>query len=372
MNCEPNRDNGISLGIGSTANCNLNCGHCYSRPLRGNTLTYSEFEDIIEGKNKKIHSINFGTGENILNPEFLDMVDLCCKKGIRMSVTSNGYTIGQMDEAILKRFNDVDISLDFPDEIEQNTFRKGASWNFVDEAIKKCQKLRIEFSITTALMNINFKQIPGLLQRAAKENCNLRVNIFKTVPKAGIFEFKLSYDQFWEAVGLLFTHGNLISCSEPIINAMLNIIPAVSQSPCGLESLRIHPDGEVMPCVYWINSNETITLGDGRAIPAEYWTKSTVHIEDLKESFAPAYENESFKRIRTIPEFCRKQCDKVDVCGGGCAGRRYLNGLLDEPDEYCPIYRKLDIPKIEVIKSQDQKDLIHSSYLCTLIFQGRK
>ncbi len=340
----------MSLGIGATANCNLNCGHCYSRPLRGSSLTLEQIMGIVEGGNKKVHSVNFGTGENILNPEFQTIVDWCYDRGMKMSVTSNGYTINQLSDETMKKFNDVDVSLDFPDENEQNTFRKGKSWSFVDQAIKKCQRLDIEFSITTALMNINYKQVPSLLKKAAREGSNLRINIFKPVPKAGVYKYQLTFEEFWEGMQLLFSNGNLITCSEPIVNAMLGIPPIVPQSPCGLESLRIHPNGEVMPCVYW--------------------DQSDLHIEDLSESFAPAFKSESFQKIRTIPQYCLDNCDKVEVCGGGCASRRYLNDGLELPDAYCPIYNKKEIPDIKVTVSESQKDLVHSSYLCTLIFEG--
>jgi len=131
---------------------------------------------------------------------------------------------------------------------------------------------------------------------------------------------------------------------------MLNIPPVVSKSPCGRKSLRIHPNGQVVPCVYW--------------------TESDVHINDIAESFEPAFESESFRRIAVIPAYC-KNCDKVDVCGGGCASRRYLNERLELPDDYCPIYHERDIPEIKVTKSGSTKDLVHSSYLCTLIFEGK-
>lgn len=341
-------EEGVSIGLGATANCNLNCAHCYSRPLRGESLTLNDMKKII--KDKKVTSMNFGTGENILNPDFPEMIDLCHKKGIKMALTSNGYSIMVLPDEQLKKFNDMDISLDFASEAEQNDFRKGESWNFVDEAIKKCQRLGIEFSITTALMNVNYKEVPKLLARAKKEKCNLRVNIFKPVPKAGIYKFQLNYEEFWDAMSLLFTHGKLISCSEPIVNAMLDIPPIVPQSPCGTKSLRIHPNGDVMPCVYL--------------------DESDVHINDIEKSFEPAFKSKCFKNIRVIPKFCKENCDKVDVCGGGCASRRHLNGGLDKPDNYCPIYHKKDFPKIKVIKSESAKDLVHSSYLCTLIFEG--
>lgn len=349
MDNQMSNQEGISVGIGTTGNCNLSCSHCYSKPLRGNTLTYDEIVSIIDGK--KISSINFGTGENILNPDFLTIVDYCHDRGIKQSYTSNGYGVIAMPDETVRKFNDIDISLEFVDKNIQNDFRHGDSWNFVEKAIEKCRRLGVEFSIATALMNVNYKEIPGLLKKVKEENCNLRLNIFKPVPKAGITKFTLTYDEFWAAMSLLFEHGGLISCSEPIVNAMLGITPIVPKSPCGKSSIRIHPTGQVVPCVYWQDSD--------------------VHIDDLKTSFAPAFQSKSFAEIDIIPDFCLKNCDKVEVCGGGCASRRALNSGIGEPDMYCPIYHKREIPVIKVDYAPGEKDLVHSSYLCTLIFGGK-
>lgn len=337
-----------SIGLGITGNCNLNCKHCYSRPLRKKSLTLQQTMGIIE--NKKIHSINFGTGESILHPDFNEIIDRFYKKNVKLSLTSNGLSIKMLSDEQLAKFNDLDISLDFSAKSRQNSFRDGESYNLVMEAIKKCQRVGVEFSLTATIMNINYKEIPKLLKRAAHEECNLRVNIFKPVPQARIYQYQLNFEEFWESIRLLFTFGNLLSCSEPIVNAMLDIPPVVSKYPCGRNSLRIHPDGKVVPCVYW--------------------TDSDITIESLGESFELAFQSESFRRIGVIPEFC-KTCEKVDVCGGGCAGRRHLNGRIDKPDDYCPIYHEKDIPEIKVIPCKKEKDLIHSSYLCTLIFEGK-
>ncbi len=346
INCENTE---IALGIGTTGNCNLNCGHCYSRPLRGNTLSFDDIKLLT--KNKKISSINFGTGENILNPDFVDIVNYCFDQGITLSLTSNGYSLITLPNDVIQKFNDIDISLEFLDEKAQNDFRKGDSWDFVQKGIEKCKYLGVEFSIATALMNLNYREIPKLFEKVKQEECNLRLNIFKPVPKAGITKFMLSYDEFWEAVSLLFTHGNLVSCSEPVVNAILAIEPIVAKSPCGQSSLRIHPTGEVVPCVYW--------------------PEGDVHINELENSFEPVLKSKHFETIQVIPDFCRINCDKVEVCGGGCASRRYLNGNINEPDMYCPIYLGKDVPQITVKHSEDKKDLVHSSYLCTFIFNKK-
>lgn len=345
---EKNRCGCISVGMGITANCNLDCKHCYSRPLRGQSLSRHQIMKIVN--NPSVGSINFGTGESILHPDFNAVIDACHANNIKISLTSNGYSIVQLPDAQLQKFNDLDISLDFTDVIKQNSFRNGQSRSFVDRAIEKCRRLGVEFSITTAVMNVNYREIPLLMKKAAEENCNLRVNIFKPVPRAGIYQFQLNYEEFWEAVRLLFESGNLISCSEPIVNAMLDIPPIVPQSPCGNNSLRVHPNGEVMPCVYW--------------------TESDIHVDNLNGSFDGVFANRNFQKTGVIPAFC-KTCEKVDVCGGGCASRRFLNKRLDQPDDYCPIFHEKEIPQIKVSFCEAKKDLVHSSYLCTMIFEGK-
>jgi len=344
------KEKAISVGIGTTGNCNLNCPHCYSEPLRASTLTLKDVTSLLD--NKKISSINFGTGENILNPDFPGIINYCHARGIKMSLTSNGYSVVALSDEDLLKFNDIDISLEFTDKKRQDDFRHGNSWDFAEQSLKKCRRLGIEFSIATAVMNVNYREIPSLLEKAGRAGCNLRLNIFKSVPKSANSVFALSYDEFWEAVRLMFAHGSLISCSEPIVNAILDIPPVVPRSPCGKSSIRVHPTGGVVPCVYW--------------------PESDVYIRDLQESFAPAFRSRAFKESLIVPEFCTEKCDKADVCGGGCASRRYLTSGIGKPDQYCPIYNRKPVPKIKVSASKTPKDLVHSSYLCTLIFAGNR
>lgn len=345
-------EDGFSLGIGATGRCNFNCKHCYSKRFRNVDLNMDDLRLIIEGK--KVKSVNFGTGENILNPQFLEMVDYLYKKGIKMSITSNGYSLIKMSEADLRKFNDVDISLDFPDQKSHDNFRSGNASTLVSMAMEKCRKNNVEFSMATAVMNVNYKQLPELLKIAGREGCNLRTNIFK--PVGNITEFELSYDEFWDAIKLLFENGRLISCSEPIVNAMLGI-PTIEGSPCGKTSLRIHPDRNIAPCVYW----DTTDLS----------------IDQIKDSFEAKEKSNEFKIIRTIPEFC-KSCKNMSVCHGGCAARRLLTNGLHNPDKYCPIFNGKEeefrekFRGININWSESTKDLVHASYLCTLIFEGKK
>ena len=131
----------------------------------------------------------------------------------------------------------------------------------------------------------------------------------------------------------------LISCSEPVVCAVLGIQNFRESCGCGKKSMRITTSGKVLPCVYWNESRFDIKT-----------------LDKLNEH--------SFDYMRVIPEKC-KSCKYVRSCCGGCEARRVYNNLY-EPDEYCPFVRgeKLCIP----YTMSDSKDLVHSSYLCTMIF----
>ena len=62
----------ISLGIGLTTNCNLDCAHCYRDQNDIYDLTLDDVRKVCE--NLEIGSIGFGTGENGLNPDYFKIL----------------------------------------------------------------------------------------------------------------------------------------------------------------------------------------------------------------------------------------------------------------------------------------------------------
>lgn len=323
-----------SIGIGTTNRCNLKCAHCYSREKAYSDLNYDQVKHIIN--NLDVESINFGTGENILNNDYLRILDLIKERNIKMGLTSNGYTVMKLPDSYLKYFNDIDISLEFPSSEKQSLFRGEGSWDTALAAIERCKKLDIETSIACCMMNINVNDIPDFRMLMKEYDVNLRINTYKPV---NTDEFVLTYEEFWNGFKNIMSSLRLVACSEPIVNAVLGISDSRSACGCGKKSLRVNPDGTILPCVYW--------------------NKSPYKIEDIQ-----AINENTFDYIRSIPKECKK-CKYVQSCGGGCEGRR-LHSDLNKPDEYCPFIRG-DVIELPYVKAES-KDLVHSSYLCTTIF----
>jgi radical SAM protein with 4Fe4S-binding SPASM domain len=329
----------VSIGIGLTNACNLACAHCYRPQDRIYQLGLDEVRRICE--RLEVASFNMGTGESWLHPEFPEIVAYLSERGIKMSMASNGYSLGEMPLSLLSQFHDVEVSVDFGSARGQDAFRGPGNWDCVMAAIERCRAAGLEVTLLATLMNINVKEMDKLVGVARDVGANLRVNVYQPVQHD---EFMLSYAQFWEGFRRLLAAGRLLSTSEPIVNAMLDLDSLVG-SPCGRHSIRFTPQGTITPCVYWPQS--PLALSSLDALTAEGILAS-----------------ETFQQARAVPDACR-DCPHVASCGGGCASRRALLGDLNQPDLYCPLVRGQTVDLS--FAPAPQKDLPRGGNVCTTI-----
>jgi MoaA/NifB/PqqE/SkfB family radical SAM enzyme len=326
----------LSVGIGLTNDCNLACAHCYRDTGRIDHITLDDIKTICE--NLPVEAMGFGTGENALNPEFVPIVEYLYSRGIRLGVASNGYTLMVLSDDHLRMFHDVEVSIDFVTQNEQDAFRGEGNWALVHTALERCHGLGVPVSILTTLMRVNYHQMDALVELARSNRANLRMNAYQAVKTD---RFKLSYAQFWEGYRRLFGAGQVISCTEPVVRAAMGL--EGFRSPCAHTSIRFNPRGQIIPCVYWRT--------DHAGAPT---------IADLPELGTRVTELPEFERMRAIPPSaadCR--------CGGGCAARRALNGVMDAHDEYCPWARGEDL-NLDW-EAAPAVDLMRSRNVCTTI-----
>jgi MoaA/NifB/PqqE/SkfB family radical SAM enzyme len=235
----------VSVGIGMTNDCDLNCAHCYRPQGRVYQLSLDDVRSICEHLDAA--SFNLGTGESWLHPQFPEIVTFLAERGIKMSMASNGYSLNEMPVSLLRLFHDVEVSVDFATPQGQDTFRGAGNWVCVMSAIERCHAHGVEVTLLATMMRTNYDQMEGLVDLARDVGANLRVNVYQPV-RNGVFA--LSYTQFWEGYRRLLGAGRLLSTSEPIVNAMLGL-DGLSGSPCGRQSIRFTPQRTITPCVYW-------------------------------------------------------------------------------------------------------------------------
>jgi radical SAM protein with 4Fe4S-binding SPASM domain len=309
---EPQAATGFSVGLALTDDCNLACAHCYRDALNPGYLSLADVKSICAAFPPR--SINLGTGENGLHPEFHEILAYFRAAGIRHTITTNGYSIDVLADDELRGFHSVEVSIDFPTEAEQDAFRAPGNWRTCLDVLERCRRVGVTTGVTAVMMSTNFDRLAPIARLAADYGATFRVNVYQPVRTD---RFTLSYDQFWEGFRGLFEATRLVACSEPLVNALLGV-GGITGPGCGKGTIRVTARRRVLPCVYWPVRGPSLAR--------------------LVEDAPAVTKSGEWERIRTVPAACRS-CRYVATCQGGCASRRFLRGRLDEPDEYCPVVR---------------------------------
>jgi radical SAM protein with 4Fe4S-binding SPASM domain len=299
----------FSLGIGLTNECNLRCAHCYRPDAVIERLTRADVQRVC--RSIPVRSANLGVGENGLHPEYEEILDDLWSLAIKTSITSNGRSIAALSDGALKRFHSVEFSLDFPTEPEHDFVRGRGNWRTVMDSLERCSMLGIRTTVTAVMMNTNYRRMGELAMVAAGVGANLRVNVYQP---SKTDRFTLSYEQFWSGFRTLLGSARLVATSEPVLAAVLGI-QGFAGPACGRSTVRVAPDGRVLPCTYW--------------------PESALTLDDLERRGESIVKTGEFVDARRTPSACAG-CP----CLGGCAGRRALARALDAPDPYCPFARK--------------------------------
>jgi len=330
----------FSVGVGLTNACDLACAHCYRDTTRIDQLTLAQVTGVCDAL--PVRSINLGTGENGLHPDYDAIVDALAARGVKLSLTSNGFTLDRSSDDTLRKFREVEVSIDFPTEREQDAFRGSGNWKRVMAAIARARRLGITVTVLTVMMKPNYRRLAAIARLAFEAGANYRVNVYQPVKTDA---FTLAYEEFWEGFRRLLAETRLVSTSEPILNAMLGA-PFANGSGCGRQTVRVTPRGDVVPCVYW--------------------NRSDLRLDDLPRAGSEGVlESPQFVRVRQVPAACRG-CAFVATCHGGCAARRELAGGVEEPDPYCPLVRGKTV-KLDWTRA-DSRELLKTGSACTSVF----
>src|SRR5262245_54312435 len=84
-------DPGFSLGLGLTNECNLKCAFCYRDPNRADRLSLDQVKSVME--HLPVRSVNLGTGENGMHPDFRAILAYLQTQSVKLTITSNGHSV---------------------------------------------------------------------------------------------------------------------------------------------------------------------------------------------------------------------------------------------------------------------------------------
>src|SRR5215469_1077489 len=77
----------FALGLGLTNECNLACSFCYRDPTRLDRISLEQVQQVLVAL--PVRSVNLGTGENGMHPDFRNIIAWLKDQPLRMTMTSN-------------------------------------------------------------------------------------------------------------------------------------------------------------------------------------------------------------------------------------------------------------------------------------------
>ena len=245
-------DTGIALGLGLTNECNLACAFCYRDPTRADRLSLDQVEAVMD--RLPVRSVNLGTGENGMHPDFKAILAYLRTNPVKLTITSNGHSVAVLEDNELSAFHDIEFSLDYATQAEQDAQRGHGNWVLIHEQAERCLRLRIPVTIIAVMMKSNYLRLAEVARVAKQFDAPLRVNVYQAV-RSDVYA--LTYEQYWEGFRRLFEETDVIAIGEPLVRAMVGLPPL--RAGCGVSTIRVTPRATTQPCVYWPGPGEPLS-----------------------------------------------------------------------------------------------------------------
>lgn len=351
----------LNIGWGPVSRCNMRCQFCYSAENRARSgeLAYKDWVTFIDDNHEYVNSINYGTGENTLDPAWFRLISHIREKWphIRQALTTNGHlSEAVINPAFLESFiasiDEVDVSLDFCDKEKPIAFRgQPRAWDWALSTLALCRQYNKSATIVFigSSQNIAPENLDGLFEIAADYGAILRMNIYR--PTGGINReserFILSHEALVAALEHICKQHRLLALNDQFFSPLL--LGRESADPSGNASVRILANGAITPSTYLL---------------AEKW-----HIANIRDpkALAKIACKSSVWENPALPEECGP-CVYASQCRGGVLDRRILwYGSLDKRDPYCQGPYKTRKEKL-FDSSTVSFESVHDGYLPTIFF----
>src|SRR6266403_5498033 len=246
-------DTGIALGLGLTNECNLACAFCYRDPTGADRLSLDQVKAVMQ--RLPVRSVNLGTGENGMHPDFKAMLAYLRTQPVKLTITSNGHSVAVLEDNELRAFHDIEFSVDYSTQAEQDAQRGPGNWALIHQQADRCVRLGVPVTIIAVMMKANYLRLADVARVAKQFDAPLRVNVYQAV-RSDIYA--LTYEEYWAGFRRLFAETEVIAIGEPLVRAMVDL-PA-PKGGCGVSTVRVTPRATTQPCVYWPGAGEPLSL----------------------------------------------------------------------------------------------------------------
>lgn len=380
-----------TVGWGFSARCDLHCPFCYSSRVRLRT-THPEVglavaEQFLARNGPAIRSINFGTGESFLAPDFPQLLELCHRHAsqARIAITTNGALADLAPLALMtvaRTLHECDLSLDFAQAEAHDRWRgKAGTWDRALRALELSREMGLQTSIVMlgAPQTLTAGNLRGMARLAEAHQVALRINLY--MPTSGDMTFLPPSKTIFELLLFLQEWSAAVRSSDRLLSHLMGQSLADSHLARRF-SCRILPNGKASPSTYLLEPPWTVA--------------ATLDALDL----AALPETTPFVRYAAppLPDACR-DCPEQTRCRGGSVERRWLwpmpiplapirsgsiksgsikSGSIESgadallnPDPLCPRLNPVaavDLPRLASTPAPDWSGpTVHLDYLPTIV-----
>lgn len=344
-----------------TNRCNLNCKHCYANAnerIKDELNTEQRKYIINKLADAGVVAIAFSGGEPLVCKDFFEIANYAHKKGIYVSVATNGTLITKNVAELLKN-NGVDyieISLDHSNPKMHDEFRgiKGV-WKKTIDGIKNCVSVGLYTCIAVTVTKFNYNDVPNILKLASKLKVR-RVIAFNFIPTGkgkDIKETDITPQQREKLLNFLYNrleksdlqifstcpayarislehvekkHGSHVAPTHfagvELTGDALMLADFIGGCGAGRNYCAIEHNGDIYPCVFM-----PIKLGN-----------------ILKNDFVSIWKNNNILNMLRNREKLKGDCGKCKykyVCGG-CRARAYaIEGDILASDRGCILVKNV-------------------------------
>lgn len=170
-----------------THNCNLSCKHCYSNSGESHDteLNTDEALDVVDQlADLGVVALAFSGGEPLSRKDFFDVASYAAKRGLYVSVATNGTLLTKENVGKLKKakINYVEVSIDGATAETHDSFRGATNaFNKAIAGLKNCVEADLCACIATTATKANLAEMPGILDLAEEIGAE-RFTYFNFIP----------------------------------------------------------------------------------------------------------------------------------------------------------------------------------------------
>lgn len=170
-----------------TRTCNLRCIHCYSDSNAAQfdgELSWDQCQAVMDDlADYQANALLLSGGEPLVHPQFFDILEYATKKGLKVTISTNGTRI---DPATAQRIKDLDvayvgISLDGIGEVHDKFRGKVGAFDRAVKGFKNCSNVGQKTGLRLTLTKNNAESIEEILDFIDREDIQ-RVCFYHLVP----------------------------------------------------------------------------------------------------------------------------------------------------------------------------------------------